>query len=413
MDEQDSIDWAAAFATRAARMRASEIRELLKVLEQPGIISFAGGIPDPALFPNELIAQAYQAIMADPAKAGAAMQYSVSEGDLPLRRWIVGHMARRGVACSEDNILITAGSQQGLDFLGRLFLSPGDTALVTAPTYLGALQALNAYEPRYDTLLPQNRDASPAAYVERAHGGRVALAYAVPDFANPRGETLSEAARLSLLDLTASLGIPLIEDAAYEALRFEGEPVPSCLALDIARRGDIDRSNVIYCGTFSKTIVPGLRVGWICAARELTRKLVLVKQASDLHCSTVNQMVIHAVASACHDSHVEEIKKVYASRRDAMLKALDETMPKSASWTRPEGGMFVWVTLPAGMDAKTLLESALTEERVAFVPGGAFFADGSGKNTLRLSYSLPSEAVIREGVSRLGRLIVRNWPGPA
>ncbi len=187
MKEQDSIDWTAAFASRAVRMRASEIRELLKVLEQPGIISFAGGIPDPALFPNELIAQAYQAIMADPAKAGAAMQYSVSEGYLPLRRWIVEHMARRGIACSEDNILITAGSQQGLDFLGRLFLSPGDTALVTAPTYLGALQALNAYEPRYDTLLPQNRDASPAAYVERADGGRVALAYAVTDFANPSG----------------------------------------------------------------------------------------------------------------------------------------------------------------------------------------------------------------------------------
>ncbi len=413
MKEQDSIDWTAAFASRAVRMRASEIRELLKVLEQPGIISFAGGIPDPALFPNELIAQAYQAIMADPAKAGAAMQYSVSEGYLPLRRWIVEHMARRGIACSEDNILITAGSQQGLDFLGRLFLSPGDTALVTAPTYLGALQALNAYEPRYDTLLPQNRDASPAAYVERADGGRVALAYAVTDFANPSGETLSEAARLSLLDLTASLGIPLIEDAAYEALRFEGKPVPSCLALDIARKGDIDRSNVIYCGTFSKTIVPGLRVGWICAARELTRKLVLVKQASDLHCSTVNQMVIHAVASACHDSHVEEIKKVYAGRRDAMLEALDETMPTSASWTRPEGGMFVWLQLPGGLDGAELLAAALREEKIAFVPGSAFFADGSGHSFIRLNYSLRSENDIREGIGRLARLIERQMASPS
>jgi DNA-binding transcriptional MocR family regulator len=413
MKEHETIDWTAAFASRAERMRASEIRELLKVLEQPGIISFAGGIPDPALFPTELIAKAYQAALADSARAGAAMQYSVSEGYLPLRRWIVEHMARRGVACDADNIVITAGSQQGLDFLGRLFLSPGDTALVTAPTYLGALQAFNAYEPRYDTLLPLNRDASPEAYLERAKGSRVALAYAVTDFANPSGNTLSEAERRSLLDLTTELGIPLVEDAAYEALRFEGERVPSCLSLDIAAKGHIDRSNVVYCGTFSKTIVPGLRVGWICASRDLVRKLVLVKQASDLHCSTINQMVIHEVASDCHDSHVEEIKGVYASRRDAMLQALDEMMPKSASWTRPRGGMFIWLQLPAGLDGAELLGTALREEKIAFVPGNAFFAEGGGHSFIRLNYSLASVDVIREGIGRLARLIERQIKAPS
>jgi DNA-binding transcriptional MocR family regulator len=285
MTEQAQIDWEKAFATRAAGMRASEIRELLKLLEQPDILSFAGGIPDPALFPSEAISEAYASILADPQLSAAALQYSVSEGYLPLRRWLVGQMARLGVPCDVDNIVITSGSQQGLDFLGKLFLSPGDTALVMAPTYLGALQAFNAYEPRYDTLNLDEGAPVPGAYRDAAQaaGGRVAMAYVVPDFANPTGETLDEGARSHLLDLINELNIPLIEDAAYEALRFEGEPVTSCLALDLQVCGSIDRSRVVYCGTFSKTIAPGLRVGWICAARDLVHKIVLAKQSADLH----------------------------------------------------------------------------------------------------------------------------------
>ncbi len=408
-DTATPFKWNTAYARRAQGMRASEIRELLKLLDQPGILSFAGGIPDPALFPTTAIAAACAAILADPAQGAAALQYSVSEGYKPLREWIAGDMGRMGVPCGIENIVVTGGSQQGLDFLGKLLLTEGDTALVTAPTYLGALQAFAPYEPRYDTLdLDGNMTPTAHAEAARATGGRVAFAYAVPDFANPTGETMDEAARLRLLDLADGLGVPLIEDAAYSAIRFAGAPLPSCLALDVRRRGHIDRTRTVYCGTFSKTISPGLRVGWICAAQDLVGKVVLAKQAADLHSPSLNQMVIHRVASAEYDTVVPKVVALYRARRDAMLAALGAHMPPGVRWTRPDGGMFVWVTLPEGMDGADLLRRALDEEQVAFVPGAAFFADGSGRNTLRLSYSRQPEPAIAEGMSRLGRLVART-----
>jgi DNA-binding transcriptional MocR family regulator len=407
MADRIDFEWDGTFASRAEGMRASEIRELLKLLEQPDIISFAGGIPDPALFPDAAIRDAYAAILGDAQLAPQSLQYSVSEGYLPLRSWLVQHMAGLGVACDVDNIVITSGSQQGLDFLGKLFLSPGDTALVTAPTYLGALQAFNAYEPRYDILGPNGPAASAYRARAEADGGRVALAYVVPDFANPTGETMDEPRRRDLLALAAALGVPLIEDAAYAALRFDGEPVAACLALDIQGCGGIDRSRVVYCGTFSKTIAPGLRIGWICAARELVHKVVLVKQASDLHSATLNQMVMQRVVQADYEEQISRIAKVYAGRRDAMLAALERSMPSGVCWTSPEGGMFVWVTLPAQLDGAALLAAAIGQERVAFVPGAAFHVDGSGRNTIRLAYSLQPEARIDEGMQRLGRLVAR------
>ncbi len=407
----ESIDWSTALARRADRMRASEIRELLKLLDQPDIISFAGGIPNPELFPASEISQAYAKILSG-SHSGQSLQYSISEGYPPLRRWIAGQMARLGVPCDIDNIVITSGSQQGLDFLGKLLLTEGDTALVTAPTYLGALQAFNAYEPRYDILPSAETNVTPHRYRDAAQaaGSRLALAYAVPDFANPTGDTLSEEARLHLLELVGALGIPLIEDAAYTALRFEGDPVRSCQALDVARRGSIDRSTVVYCGTFSKTIAPGLRVGWVCAARDLVHKIVLAKQAGDLHSATLNQMVMHEVVEAVYEPQVRKITAVYRKRRDAMLAALKQHMPSGISWTKPQGGMFVWLTLPSAFDSVELLARSIAEERVAFVPGGAFFVDGSGRNTIRLSYSLPPESVIEEGIKRLARLIAKSMP---
>lgn len=402
----DTIDWSTALARRADKMRASEIRELLKLLDQPDIISFAGGIPNPALFPTGEIIDAYEKTLSGSLKS-QALQYSISEGYPPLRRWIAGQMARLGIDCDIENIVITSGSQQGLDFLGKLLLSEGDTALVAAPTYLGALQAFNAYEPRYDILELGETNVTPARYREMAGASRLALAYAVPDFANPTGETLSEAARRRLLDLVTALGIPLIEDAAYTALRFEGTPVHSCLALDIERCGSIDRSRVIYCGTFSKTIAPGLRVGWVCAARDLVQKIVLAKQAGDLHSATLNQIAMHEVVEAVYERQIGKIIPVYKKRRDAMLAALAEHMPKGVSWTKPQGGMFVWLTLPESIDSVALLARSIAEERVAFVPGGAFFVGGSGRNTARLSYSLPPESGIEEGIKRLGRLIAK------
>jgi DNA-binding transcriptional MocR family regulator len=396
--------WEPRYARRAGRMAASEIRELLKVVEQPGVLSFAGGIPDPALFPVEEAKAAYSALLG--ASAGG-LQYSVSEGYLPLRQWIARHMGTLGVPCEADNIVVTCGSQQGLEFLGRLLLSAGDTALVAAPTYLGALQAFSGCEPRYDELRPEDGNRTPASYADAARcaGGEVKLAYVVPDFANPTGETLSLAARERLLDLAGDLDIPVIEDAAYAMLRFGSRPVPPILALEVERRGSVEKARAVYCGTFSKVLSPGLRVGWIVAPKALIRRLVLIKQASDLNSATINQMVMHRMAETAFDRQVTRARTHYRRRRDWLLAALQRHMPAGVSWTHPQGGLFVWVTLPAGVDAAALLQRSLKEAGVAFVPGGAFFHDGRGRNTLRLSYSLPGEAEIDRGIARLARLI--------
>lgn len=404
MDE--ATGWEPRYADRAARMRASEIRELLKLLDRPDIISFAGGIPDPALFPMEEAREAYAKCLASETVARQGLQYSVSEGYQPLREWIAGYMGRLGVRCTPDNILITSGSQQALEFIGKLLISSGETVLVEMPTYLGALQAFSAFEPQYDELRLENGNRTAASYGETAgRSERVKMAYVVPDHANPTGKTLSVAARERLLDLAQDLDIPVVEDTAYAALCFEGEPKPSLQALDVKRCGSIDRSRVIYCGTFSKTITPGLRVGWICAAAPIVRRLVLIKQAADLNCSLLNQMVMHRLAETVFEGQVKRARTHYARRRDAMIEALAAHMPAGVSWSEPGGGLFVWLTLPAGVDAAALLQRAVDEIGVAFVPGAAFFPDGRGRNTLRLSYSLPDEPTIREGISRLGRLV--------
>lgn len=393
------------FATRSSRMTASEIRELLKLLDQPGLLSFAGGIPDPSLFPAAAFSQAFQEALT-PEKQAAALQYSVSEGYLPLREWIAGEMAKLGISCTPQNILITSGSQQALDYLGKLFLSPGDTALVNAPTYLGALSAYNAYEPNYDQLNSGgNRDAG--SYVKAAEeaGGRVKFAYLSPDFANPTGETLPQAGRKALLDLAEELDCAVIEDGAYQALRYQGEDMPPVLALEIARKGSIEDCRTIYCGSFSKTLSPGLRLGWVVAAKPVIAQLVLVKQAADLHTATLNQIAVHQVASQEFEGHVAKLRAAYGARLDAMLMALKEHMPIGVSWSSPEGGMFVWLTLPRGLDGADLLQQALKRHSIAFVPGQAFFADGSGSNTLRLSFSALPERDIIEGIRRLGLLL--------
>ncbi|HEX4767567.1 MAG TPA: PLP-dependent aminotransferase family protein [Lichenihabitans sp.] len=398
----------ALFASRASRMRASEIRELLKLLDQPDIISFAGGIPDPALFPHEAFRSAYAEVLSGPS-ANAALQYQVSEGYLPLRRWLVAEMGRLGVACDEGNIVITSGSQQALDYLGKLFVSPADTVLVTWPTYLGALQAFNAYEPHYERLTPSGGNMTVEAYRRAAAmaGGRPKLAYLAPDFSNPTGETLSRGARQTVLDLATELDVAVIEDAAYQALRYDGEPVPSILALDCALNGGIDAARTIYCGSFSKILAPGLRVGWVCAPRAIVEKLVLVKQASDLHSPSINQLVVHRVAETSYASQVAKARMCYGARRDRMLDALDATMPASVTWTRPEGGMFVWMTLRPHVDTTDLLARSVAEARVAFVPGHAFFADGSGHAALRMSFTLADDRAVETGIPRLADLIAK------
>lgn len=399
------LDWTTQFSGRTARMQGSEIRELLKLLDDPAVLSFAGGIPDPALFPANEFRHAYRSVLSDD-ESDQALQYSVSEGYAPLRRWIAAYMGRMGIDCTIDNIMITSGSQQALDYLGKLFLSPNDTAMVGWPTYLGALQAFNAYEPNYARLEPFGNETTDAIRAEAAaKGGAVKFAYTTPDFGNPTGETLSLAARTRILEQAEELGCAVIEDAAYQALRYSGEDVPPLLKLDLDRSGHIDATRTIYCGSFSKTLSPGLRLGWVVAGRPVIQRLVLIKQASDLNTSAINQMVMARVAEEGFDTQVAKIREVYSQRLNCMLESLGTYMPEGVTWSEPEGGMFVWVRLPEQLDAAELLAEAVASIKVAFVPGKAFYADGSGRNYLRLNFSLLKPDQIQDGMQRLGGLI--------
>jgi hypothetical protein len=318
-------------------------------------------------------------------------------------------MRKMGVECRLENILITSGSQQGLDYLGKLFLSENDTALVQWPTYLGAVQAFNAYELQYDRLDPgTNRTAEDYRAKAREAGGSIKFAYLSPDFANPTGLTLDAQERRRVLSLAVDLGCAVIEDAPYESLRYDGDPISPILALDCELSGGIDNSRTLYCGSFSKSLSPGLRLGWICAASEVISRLVLIKQASDLNTPVLNQEAMARVAETGFESHTAHTNGVYKGRRDAMLSALEKHMPEGTHWTRPDGGMFIWVTLPEHVDAGELLEHSVGTVKVAFVPGKAFHPDGSGANTMRLSFSCADYEKIEEGISRLGRLITET-----
>lgn len=395
--------WEKRFADRARNMHASEIRDLFALLGNPDIISFAGGFPDADLFASPQFLDGYQKYLRDCPQV--SLQYCASEGYLPLRRWIAGFMHRQGVICSSDNILITSGAQQAIEFLSRLFLEKGSSVAISKPSYLGALQIFDAYEPDYRFFdakgkaagrpSPDTDDASP-----------LKLIYANPDFSNPTGETMGTCARRQLLALARDNDIPLVEDAAYSALRYEGSTLPSIMQLDIEECGSIENSLVVYCGSFSKTMTPGMRIGWICAATPLIQKLVLLKQSSDLNSSTINQMVMHRVAAEMFDERVLASRQAYRQRRDNLISALEQYMPDKVCWQKPEGGMFVWLTLPDGLDANALLAKAIALEGVAFVPGRPFHPDGSGRNTLRLCFtSCPPERA-REGIKRLSRLII-------
>ncbi len=377
-------------ARRMDGMKASEIRELLKLVARPEVISFAGGVPDPALFPAEAARAAFDEALRDPK---AALQYGLSEGYPPLREWIAARMRADGIPATAENILVTAGSQQGLDFLGKALLSPGDLVLCEYPTYLGALQAFSAYEPAFARLRP-----GAAARAAKA-------VYLAPDFANPTGISLTLAERRAALAFARASGAAVIEDAAYRDLRFSGASLPSLQALDAEAPGGLEGSCVVYLGTFSKTVAPGLRVGWICAPRALIARLTLLNQASALHVSSINQIAMHAIVARAFDSLVAAARAHYRVKRDAMLEALARHAP-GLGGDAPQGGLFVWASLPEGVDAAALLTLAL-EAGVAFVPGRAFHPDGSGANTLRLSYSLPTPERIEEGVRRLAGALGR------
>jgi 2-aminoadipate transaminase len=397
--------WEQRYAQRTQRIKSSTIRELLKFTEQRDLISFAGGMPAPEAFPLQEFEDATHRVIAQ--LDGAAFQYSSTDGYLPLRDMIARHTSRFGLDITAENILITSGSQQGLDLLGRIFINPGDRIVVEEPTYLGALQAWNAYGAEYVTV-PVDDDGMKMDALEDALRTGPKFIYVLPNFQNPAGVTLSAVRRLRLVELANHYGVPIIEDDPYGQLRYEGKHIPAVAILDKRGRDDCDdcyRGNVIYLSTFSKLLAPGLRVAWVVAAPEVIQKLVQAKQGADLQTATFNQMLVYEVArEGFLDRHIKTLRDLYRTRRDAMLTALAEHFPPAVKWTHPEGGLFLWVTLPDGLDATDLLMPAL-EERVAFVPGGAFHANGGGTNTLRLNFSNANPRQIHEGITRLGKVL--------
>jgi 2-aminoadipate transaminase len=380
------------------QLRASDIREILKITQRPDIISFAGGLPASELLPARQMAELARDLLLDDGVR--ALQYAPTEGLEVLREIIARRLGERlGVQRQADEVLVVTGSQQALDLTGKVFLDAGDVVLCESPTYLGAINALRAYEPRF-VEVPTDDDGMIPAELERrlASEDRVKLIYVVPDFQNPSGRRWSVERRRRLAELAARFGVPIIEDAPYSELCFEGEPLPPVASFDEA-------GLVIFLGTFSKILSPGMRLGWVAAEGSLVRRYVLAKQGADLHTPSLTQLLAaRFVLEHDLDAHIAGIREVYRRRRDAMLAALDEHMPPGVRFTRPAGGLFLWVELPEDMDARALLEQSL-EENVAFVPGGAFFANGGHENTLRLNFSAMSEERIAEGIRRLGRVV--------
>jgi 2-aminoadipate transaminase len=397
------VDWQRLFAERAERMRVSDIREILKVTAQPDVISLAGGLPAPELFPIDEYRRAFEWVLE--TDGAHALQYGPSEGYAPLRAWLAERLSRSGIRCAADDVLITNGSQQALDLIGKIFLDPGDAVLCERPTYLGALQAFNQYEATY-VVVPMDDDGMDVEAVERelardaAGPRRIKLIYALPNFQNPTGRSMSGPRRPRLVELAARFGVPIVEDDPYGELRYEGEPLPSLKSLD--RDG-----LVIYLGTFSKILAPGFRLGWVVASPDALEGILHAKQPADLHTGVAPQIATYYVArDGFVDQHVEHIKAFYRERRDVMLRALEEHFPPSARFTRPAGGLFVWAELPAHIDTRQLLLDAV-HEKVAFVPGQGFHPDQSGTNTMRLNFSNVAPDLLREGIRRLGLAIQR------
>jgi 2-aminoadipate transaminase len=397
--------WDHRYAQRTQRMASSAIRDLLKVTEIPGIISFAGGLPAPEVFPVEEFRQACDRVLRDHGEQ--AMQYSTTEGFMPLREMIARHTSRYGIEINVNNILITTGSQQALDLIGKIFINPGDRILVESPTYLGALQAWNAYGAEYVPVSADQHGMITDALEETLRTGPKFI-YVLPNFQNPTGTTLSLERRLKLVELADHYGVPVIEDDPYGQLRYEGKHLPSVATLDGQFRKNHDacyRGNVIYMSTFSKILAPGLRLAWMIAPPEVVHKLVQAKQGTDLHTATFNQMAAYEVSRGGFlDRHIQVIRRVYGERRDVMLAAMDRYFPPGVEWTYPEGGLFLWGTLPEDLDTADVLRAAV-ERKVAFVPGAPFYPCGGGHNTMRLNFSNATPENITVGIQRLGEVI--------
>ena len=391
IENPNPITW--HFSERAAQMQSSFIREILKVTQRPEIISFAGGLPSADTFPVEEMKAAFDKVLSTSGRT--ALQYGPTDGFPPLREWIANSLSTPGCKIAPEQVLMTSGSQQALDLLGKVLIDEGSRVLVETPSYLGALQAFSVYRPEFASVSTDEHGLVPASIEGVVKGAR--MLYALPNFQNPTGRSLSVERRLELVETCARHNLPLIEDDPYGALSYNGEPYPKML--------NMNPDGVIYMGSFSKVLTPGIRLGYVVAPLPLVRRLELAKQAADLHTAQLTQMVVHEVIKdGFLDRHIPTIRTLYANQCQAMLDAMDAHFPQGVTWTRPEGGMFIWVTLPKHIDAMQLLDQAIAA-KVAFVPGAPFYANEPETNTLRLSFVTVSPERIREGIAILGKLI--------
>jgi len=398
----EPLNFESFFSEKALQMKASEIRELLKLVETSDVISLAGGLPAPETFPVDVIKKITQEVLEK--HADKALQYGTTKGFTPLRLALAKWMEKRyEIPMSKVEVMIVAGSQQALDLIGRVFINPGDVVVVEAPTYLAALNAFKYYDPEFVSI-PMDHDGMRIDLLEekleelKKEGKRVKFVYTVSTFQNPMGVTMSKERRKRLIELAKEYDFLIVEDNPYSELRYSGEPVPPIKHFD-------DEGRVLYLGTFSKIFAPGFRLGWIAAHPHFIRKIEIAKQAVDLCANPFGQVIAWKYVEDGHlDEHIPKIVKFYKPRRDAMLDALEEFMPEGVEWTKPDGGMFVWVTLPEGIDTKLMMEKAIAKG-VAYVPGEAFFAHRDVKNTMRLNFTYVPEETIREGVKRLAEVI--------
>lgn len=383
-------------------MKRTAVRELLKLAAQPGMVSFAGGLPATELFPVEQVRQAGDTVLTRVGKQ--ALQYGETEGLAGLRDWVAGQLSRPGLAVRRANVLIVSGAQQALDLLGRVLLDDGDRVVVENPTYLALL---SAWRPLGAQFLAAPSDSEGMRVDELIPLLRrlPKLIYTMPNFQNPQGTTLSLERRRELIELLRSHDTCLVEDNPYGELRYDGESLPHLLELDAAEKAGTLGGRVLYVGTFSKALVPGLRIGWVVAPEEVIEKLVQAKQAMDLHTGTfVQHLALELVLAGVLEAQIPRLRQAYRQRRDTMLAALERHFPDEVTWTRPDGGMFLLATLPAGLNAADVLKPAL-QRQVAFVPGDDFHLNGTGANTLRLNFSYAEPALIEEGVKRLGEVV--------
>ena len=394
-----TIDWQRKYSDRVKGLYGSMTRQLMQVMSDPEIISFGGGLPAWDLFPVDHIRHVTDELLRDDGPA--ALQYGASEGYGPLRELLTERHRRRGFDVTVDNVMIATGSIQGVDLMGKLFLEKGDAVVVGDPTFLTALQAFSFYRVNFPTV-PLDEDGMLVdqlpALLERSNAKFI---YVMPTFQNPTGRTLSLERRRRLVEIADHYGVPIVEDDPYCELRYDGEDIPP---LKVLSTGD----NVIYLGSFSKTFSPGMRVGFVMAPAAIMEKLVWAKQAADLHTSALPQRIIHEfLRRGLLDPHIQTIITNYRRRRDAMIAAMESFFPADVCWDRPDGGIFLWVTLPLGLDAQQMFDDAVSE-KVVFVPGACYSPDGGLQNTMRLNFSANTEERITQGIERLARVIRRN-----